>query len=121
MKLIKYIVVFLVVAYAAITVLVNYMGDFSYSNDGGYVSASECSSPESQAAILYCGELHCLNIMKLDKLISFSDDINLKGTRHSFSNQPDKVEIIFVNRTNNKTIQCNLNKSAVIDVAYVAE
>ena len=121
MKFVKYIVVFLVVAYAAITVFVNYMGDFSYSNNGGYVSASECSSPESQAAILYCGELHCLNIMKLDKLISSRDDVNLKGTRHSFSNQPDKVEIIFINRTNNKTIQCNLNRSAVIDVAYVAE
>lgn len=59
--------------------------------------------------------------MKLDKLISSSDNVNLKGRRYSFSNQPDKVEIIFINRTNNKTIQCNLNRTEVIDVAYVAE
>jgi hypothetical protein len=97
------------------------MGTFSDSDDGGYVSVSQCSSPKSQAAILYCGELHCLSIMKLDKLITSSDDISLKGTKHSFSNAPDKIEILFVNRTNNKPIQCNLNKSAVIDVAYVGE
>lgn len=121
MKFVKYIVVFLVVTYAAIAAFLNYMGEFSYSNNGGYISASECSSPESQAAILYCGELHCLNIMRLDKLISSSDDVKLRSTRHSFSTSPDKVEIIFINRTNNKIIQCNLNKSAVIDVAYITE
>ncbi len=121
MKFAKYILVLLVVAYAAITIFVNYMGEFSFSKDGGYVSASECSSPKNQAAILYCGELHCLNIMKLDRLITSSDDISLKLTRHSFSNAPDKIEILFINRTNNKQIQCNLNKAAVIDVAYVTE
>jgi hypothetical protein len=120
MKFAKYILVFLIVFYAVITVFVNYMGDSSYSNEGGYISASECSSPKNQAAVLYCGELHCLNIMKLDKLITSSDDISLKGSRHSFSNAPDKVEILFINRTNNKQIQCNLNKSSVIDVSYIS-
>lgn len=118
-KFLKYIFITLISVYVIFVLAVNFVGDFSYTGEGGLVSASECSAPQGRAAVLYCGERHCLNIIELDGLVASRDYLTLKSSSYGFSSDPERVELLFANRLNNEYIKCTLQGASVTDVTYV--